>query len=408
MIWSCLVGFLLSFATVVATTWTALRVLRSRVLRRTLRQRHCPAPLAERHRKKVAIPAIGGIFLLLGQVVVFVHSMKKGELASWLLLLTALQFGFLGLWDDLAKLRSRASGRAAADSPVGRDLSARSKFCVQALLALALTAPLLTPFRDGVGESRQQLARSEEESSPPSRLSEAIQSSKALAPPATSQSSIDRVSRKLTVNFYRPGSALPAVTLQGWQVLIASAFFAFVVVGSSNAVNLTDGLDGLAAGCSLCVSATLAIGAIVSADPRLAAAVGAPHTPAAAQVALYLSGVAGGLVAFLPFNRHPAQIFMGDVGSLSLGAIFGLSALLICQEWALAASSIVFIAETLSVILQVLSCRLRGGRRLFLCSPLHHHFECLGWSEQRIVGSFWLCALISSLVTLSIFTCGGA
>ena len=120
-----------------------------------------------------------------------------------------------------------------------------------------------------------------------------------------------------------PWNRQPVLIVRGWQVALASAFFIFVVVGSSNAVNLTDGLDGLAAGCAICVCIALIVGALLSADPRWASSVGLPNIPEGAQVAIYLSGLAGGLGGFLLYNHHPARIFMGDVGSLSLGAILG-------------------------------------------------------------------------------------
>lgn len=410
--WRCLIGFALSLGTVALSTRATLTVLRSLVLRRTLRQQHCPSQLTERHQKKVAIPAMGGIWLLVGQVLVFVFLMDKDEPASWLLLLTALSFGLLGLWDDVAKLRLRARDQPQFNRAplVGKDLSARTKFCAQALFALALTAPLLTTTNTRQMTSYHQTLNSEEKlrklaDSPPKPLAQIKQPSHTALGPSFARKS-DWQARRSEVKFYMPWNRQPVLIVRGWQVAIASAFFIFVVVGSSNSVNLTDGLDGLAAGCAICVCIALIVGALLSADPRWASSIGLPNIPEGAQVAIYLSGLAGGLGGFLLYNHHPARIFMGDVGSLSLGAILGYAALLIRQEWSLALSAGVFIVETLSVILQVLSCRWRGGKRIFLCSPLHHHFECLGWSERRIVRIFWLTAFFLSAISLAILLKG--
>lgn len=409
VIWRCLIGFALSLGTVALTTRATLFVLRTLVLRRTLRQKHCPAQLTERHKKKVAIPAMGGVWLLVSQVVVFVILMDRGETASWLLLFTALTFGLIGLWDDVAKLRLRAKDELhSKNAPLmGGDLSARAKFCAQALSALALTAPLLiSPDTEADRSLNQTPNFGPGLEKAGSSTVQVIQSKQ--PPPLTLRGPLSRseCARHFQVKFYMPWNRQPVFIARGWQVVLASAFFIFVVVGSSNAVNLADGLDGLASGCAICVSTALLAGALLSSNPSWAASTGLAYVPESAQVAIYLSGLAGGLGGFLLYNRHPARIFMGDVGSLSLGAILGLAALLMRQEWTLALSAGVFIAETLSVILQVLSCRWRGGKRIFLCSPLHHHFECLGWSEMRIVRTFVLCAFFLSAASLIILLKG--
>lgn len=375
---SILVALLIKFALVLGG---------SNGLKRTLRQRHCPPELVKRHAEKIATPATGGIWMLLAQLIIFCSLMDRKDLNSWILLLASLGFGAAGAWDDFAKLRHRQARAKRSDVPI-RDFSARAKFIAQALLAFALLIPLtsarfhkdLASFVDGMSSKEQSLKE----------CGSNIQSDESIDSP------IDEDLKSVCSNFYLPLKKAAVFHIKGWQRLLSLLFFAFVVIGSSNAVNLTDGLDGLAGGTALLVSIALMGGAFCSGDEKIAAMLHLPHIVGARQVAIYLSSVAGGLIGFLLFNHHPARIFMGDVGSLSLGAALGFAAILIRQEWLLACSGAVLVAETLSVILQVASYRFRRGKRIFLCTPLHHHFECLGWDERRVVRRFWLVSFISS------------
>ncbi|RMG13439.1 MAG: phospho-N-acetylmuramoyl-pentapeptide-transferase [Planctomycetota bacterium] len=174
---------------------------------------------------------------------------------------------------------------------------------------------------------------------------------------------------------------------------------AFLVTGSSNAVNLTDGLDGLAGGCGLVALGVYLLLALASGDPAAAARLGLAVVPGAGEVAVVLAALFGGLVGFLVFNRHPARCFLGDAGSLPLGGALAVSALLVRQELLLALVGAVFVVEALSVMAQVGSFKLTG-KRVLRCAPLHHHFEFQGYRETQIVSGFHAAALLCGLVGL--------
>ncbi|MGC8917090.1 MAG: phospho-N-acetylmuramoyl-pentapeptide-transferase [Thermoanaerobaculum sp.] len=183
----------------------------------------------------------------------------------------------------------------------------------------------------------------------------------------------------------------------GWAYI---PFVTLVLVASSNAVNLTDGLDGLAIGASLMASGTFAIFTYVAGHTKIAQYLQVPAVAGSGEVAVFCSALVGAGLAFLWFNCHPAQVFMGDVGSLSLGAAIGIAAVIAKQELALAIVGGLFVAEALSVILQVGSFQLRG-KRIFRMSPLHHHFELSGWAETQVVVRFWIVAAMCALAGLA-------
>jgi phospho-N-acetylmuramoyl-pentapeptide-transferase len=164
-------------------------------------------------------------------------------------------------------------------------------------------------------------------------------------------------------------------------------------------VNLTDGLDGLAAGCLVCAAATIALLCFVVGDAAWSGYLGITHVPAAGEMAVIAAALVGGLLGFLWFNCHPASIFMGDAGSLPLGGLLGLLAVVARQELLLVTVGGVFVVETLSVMLQIASFRL-FGRRPLRCAPLHHHFQLCGWSEDKIVVRFWIAGAICSIAAL--------
>ena len=176
-------------------------------------------------------------------------------------------------------------------------------------------------------------------------------------------------------------------------------FGAFIIVASSNAVNLTDGLDGLAAGLLIAVVATFGIFAYISGHKELSKYLLIDHIPISAEVLVYCFAFIGGLAGFLWFNAHPAEIFMGDTGSLSFGGIIGTMSLMLKQELLLVVVGGVFVAETLSVIIQIISFKY-FKRRVFLMAPLHHHFEIKGWTESKIITRFWIFGGLLALISL--------
>ena len=177
-------------------------------------------------------------------------------------------------------------------------------------------------------------------------------------------------------------------------------FATIVVVGASNAVNLTDGLDGLAIGSTLIAAATLALLAYIAGNVRAASYLLVPSVPGTGELSVFLAALVGASLGFLWFNAHPAEVFMGDTGSLALGAALGTVAILIKQEILLVFVGGLFVVEALSVILQVGSFKLTG-KRVFRMAPLHHHFELLGWAESKVIIRFWIVAIIFALFSLS-------
>ncbi len=173
-----------------------------------------------------------------------------------------------------------------------------------------------------------------------------------------------------------------------------------VIVGSSNAVNLTDGLDGLAIGPIMTVSATYAVLAYVAGHSSIAQYLAVPHVPGAGDIAIILASLTASGLAFLWFNSFPAQVFMGDLGALGIGALLGASAVVVKQELILVLAGLVFVVEALSVIIQVYSFKLRG-KRVFRMAPLHHHFELGGLSEPKIIVRFWIISIVLAILSLA-------
>lgn len=177
-------------------------------------------------------------------------------------------------------------------------------------------------------------------------------------------------------------------------------FVAVVVTGSSNAVNLTDGLDGLAIGCTIIAAGALTVVTYISSNFRFATYLEIQYIPRVGELTVFCGALVGASLGFLWYNAHPADVFMGDVGSLSLGGTLGVVAVIIKQEILLFFVGGLFVVEALSVMLQVASFRLTG-KRIFRMAPLHHHFELLGWSESKVIVRFWIAALVFALFALS-------
>ena len=177
-------------------------------------------------------------------------------------------------------------------------------------------------------------------------------------------------------------------------------FFALVIVGASNAVNLTDGLDGLATGCTITVAFAYALISYAAGNFRIAEYLQVPFYPFTGELTVVCAALIGACLGFLWFNCHPAKVFMGDTGSLAIGGMIGVVAICCKQELLLALVGGVFVLEAVSVILQVLSFQMTG-KRIFLMSPLHHHFELCGWKENTVIVRFWILSAIFALLGLA-------
>jgi phospho-N-acetylmuramoyl-pentapeptide-transferase len=292
------------------------------------------------HLIKSGTPTMGGALIL---VSVAITTLLWADLANryvWIVLFTTLGFGIVGWVDDWRKVVHR--------NPKG--LSARSKIFWQSLIAVAAVS---------------YLAYS------------------AKLPQQT----------ELIVPFFKTIS-IPLGTL-GFVILGY-----FVVVGTSNAVNLTDGLDGLAIMPTVMIASALAVFAYVSGNAVFAKYLGFPLISGAGELAVICGAMAGAGLAFLWFNAYPAEVFMGDVGALALGAALGMIALVVRQEIVLLIMGGVFVVETLSVIIQVASFKLTG-KRVFRMAPLHHHYELKGWKENQVVVRFWIITMMLVLFGLS-------
>ena len=187
-----------------------------------------------------------------------------------------------------------------------------------------------------------------------------------------------------------------------WLAFIPFVIFVMIVIsGASNAVNLTDGLDGLAIGCTIIAAGALAVLTYVSGHVVFSDYLELQRMPMVSELTVFCGAMVGGSIGFLWYNAHPAEIFMGDVGSLMLGGAIGTVAVVIKQELLLPFIGGVFILEAVSVMLQVGSYKLRNGKRIFKMAPLHHHFELLGWSESKVIARFWILALVFALFALT-------
>lgn len=214
-----------------------------------------------------------------------------------------------------------------------------------------------------------------------------------------------------TAAFYLYYSAeIPAQTtlyfpvMKDWYIQLGWLFIPWVylvIVGSSNAVNLTDGLDGLAIMPTIMVAGGLAIFAYVAGHATIANYLGVPRIPGAGELVVFCGAIFGAGLGFLWFNTYPAQVFMGDVGALALGAALGIVAVIVRQEIVLAIMGGIFVLETLSVILQVAYFKATGGKRIFRMAPLHHHYEKKGWPEPRVIVRFWIITVILVMIGLA-------
>lgn len=325
--------------------------------------------LAELHGKKKDTPTMGGILILFSMAISLFLWMDLQSSFTWILLLTTIVLGVLGGMDDYLKLRYKNS----------KGLKAKRKMVIQVLFSAFIALYLLIPGFTNAFTFHPPIAKEQEMEGKRVRVN------------------------TLSTQTYSKQFYLPFVKdpIFHFPTAIAFFFFIFVITGSSNAVNLTDGLDGLAAGCLVMVSMVLALFAFLSNHIDLARYLNILYIEGSGEIAVYLFALAGASLGFLWYNGYPAQVFMGDTGSLALGGILGVSAVLLRREVVLAIAGGIFVAEALSVILQVLSYRYRNKKRIFLCAPLHHHFEYRGWPETKVVVRFWIISLLLAMISVA-------
>ncbi len=291
------------------------------------------------HLSKTGTPTMGGALVL---VAIALSTLLWSDLSSqyvWLILIVTLGFGAIGLWDDYLKLVRKNS----------RGLSARRKYFFQSVLGLSAALYLYYT---------------------------------ATLP----------IETELIFPFFK----YVLVPLGPFFILLTY----LVIVGTSNAVNLTDGLDGLAILPAVMVAAALGVFAYLTGNVNFANYLMIPYIPGAGEVVVFCGAMVGAGLGFLWFNTYPAQVFMGDVGALALGAALGLIAVIVRQELVLLLMGGIFVLETVSVILQVASFKLTG-KRIFRMAPIHHHFELKGWPEPRVIVRFWIITFVLVLCGLA-------
>jgi phospho-N-acetylmuramoyl-pentapeptide-transferase len=292
----------------------------------------------ERHKVKAGTPTMGGTLILFSLILSTLLLADVSNPYIWLVLLVTLGFGAIGFADDYRKFRYGSSA----------GLAARHKFLAQCLVA-ALAATLLFLVPD-------------------------FHSTVALP-------------------FFKNAKADLG--------LLYLPFAALVLVGASNAVNLTDGLDGLAIGPVMIAAGTYTVFAYVTGNVKLADYLQISYVAGAGELAVFCGALAAAGLGFLWFNAYPAQMFMGDVGSLPLGAALAMVALITKHELVLVIVGAIFVVEALSVITQVAYFKWTGGKRIFRMAPIHHHYELKGWPEPLIIVRFWIVSIICALIALS-------
>ena len=313
----------------------------------------------EAHKKKAGTPTMGGVLIVLSTAVPTLLWADLSNPFIWLTLFALLGFAAIGFVDDYAKVTKKQN----------LGLTAKKKLLLQILVSLVVGVGLLA-------------------------LATRNAHSTQLVFPFFKRFQPDLVIRSLLTSSSFGGHLWPLAFV---PFLV---FIALVIVGSSNAVNLTDGLDGLAIGCTVIAAGALTVLTYVSSNFRWAQYLDIQYIPGVGELTVFCGALVGASLGFLWYNAHPAEIFMGDVGSLSLGGTLGVIAVIIKQEILLFFVGGIFVIEALSVILQVGSFKLRG-KRIFRMAPIHHHFELLGWSESKVIVRFWIAALVFALFALT-------
>jgi phospho-N-acetylmuramoyl-pentapeptide-transferase len=309
----------------------------------------------QEHKKKAGTPTMGGVLIVLSTAVPVLLWADLSNAFVLLALFALLAFASIGFLDDYAKVAKRRNLGLTGKRKIALQVSV-STFVGIVLLILAIhrsySTQLIVPF---IKRFQPDLV----------------------------------IHSLLNVPNFWPVAFMPFL-----------AFIAIVITGSSNAVNLTDGLDGLAIGCTVIAAGALTVLTYVSSNFRWANYLDIQYIPRVGELTVFCGALVGASLGFLWYNAHPAEVFMGDVGSLSLGGTLGTIAVIIKQEVLLVFVGGIFVVEALSVILQVGSFKLRG-KRIFRMAPIHHHFELLGWSESKVIVRFWIAALVFALFALT-------
>lgn len=290
------------------------------------------------HFSKEGTPTMGGVLIIFSVVVSTLLWSRLTVDYIWLVLLITVGYGLIGFYDDYKKLLNRSS----------KGVSGRVRLAAEIVLALIVGIVLYLK----------------------SDFSSAV-----------------------TIPFFK--TMLPDL---GWGYII---FSTFIIVGAANAVNLTDGLDGLAIGPATICFATYLLFAYFAGNIKISGYLQVPYVAGSGELAVFCGAMVGAGIGFLWYNAYPAQIFMGDVGSLSLGGALGTLAVLTKQEMLLAIVGGIFVVETVSVIFQVGWFKVSNGRRIFRMAPIHHHFELKGWPEPKVIVRFWIITIILALVAVS-------
>ena len=307
------------------------------------------------HQKKAGTPTMGGVLIIISIVIPTLLWADLRNAYVWIAVFTLVAYGMVGFLDDYAKVTRRRN----------LGLTARRKMVYQVGLAF-FVATVLMFMRTFGGYST------------------------VMNVPFFKQ--------------FRPTLLISSLLANPWTyvlgVLPFLVFVAVVLVGASNAVNLTDGLDGLAIGLMVIASGALTVLTYAGGHATLAEYLQIARNARTSELTIFCGSMTGASLGFLWYNAHPAEIFMGDVGSLGLGAALAIVAILIKQEILLLFIGGIFVLETLSVMLQVGSFKLRG-KRIFKMAPVHHHFEALGWTESKIIARFWIAGLVLALFALT-------
>ena len=307
------------------------------------------------HQKKAGTPTMGGVLIVISIIVPTLLWADLRQAYPWIGIFALVAFGVIGFIDDYAKVMNKRN----------LGLSAKQKFGLQMVVAALITGVLVVMQYYGAYTT-------------------------VLNVPFLKQ--------------FQPDLLIHAALGNPFTYVLAFLpfylFFVLVVVGSSNAVNITDGLDGLAIGLMVIAAGALTVLAYTSGNREMATYLQLARNPRTAELTIFCASMTGASLGFLWWNAHPADIFMGDVGSLSLGGAMGVVAVLIKQELLLIFIAGMFVIELVSVILQVGSFKLRG-KRIFRMAPIHHHFEALGWAESKIIARFWIAGLVLALFALT-------